>query len=173
MTDINQRNKSLNDLRQEIDKIDRELVELISNRARCAQAVAEVKKNEIKAAASKLTSASTDIVYYRPEREAQVLRKVMAYNEEIDGPLTNEEMARLFREIMSACLALEQPIKVAFLGPEGTFTHQAVGKHFGHSAVPVPMNAIDEVLREVEAGAVHDGVVPVENSTEGVVTHTS
>jgi len=175
MTNNNQRSSSLDDLRQEIDKIDRELVELISNRARCAQAVAEVKKIEVKAAASELTTsavASTDIVYYRPEREAQVLRKVMAYNEAIDGPLTNEEMARLFREIMSACLALEQPIKVAFLGPEGTFTHQAVGKHFGHSAVPVPMNAIDEVFREVEAGAVHYGVVPVENSTEGVVTHT-
>jgi chorismate mutase/prephenate dehydratase len=165
----NQRTKSLDDLRQEIDKIDRELVELISSRARCAQAVAEVKKAELKAAAS---AAATDIVYYRPEREAQVLRKVMVYNEEHGGPLTNEEMARLFREVMSACLALEQPIKVAFLGPEGTFTQQAVSKHFGHSAVPMPMNAIDEVFREVEAGAVQYGVVPVENSTEGVVTHT-
>ena len=173
MTNTNQL-VSLDDLRQEIDKIDRELVALISSRARCAQAVAEVKKTEIKAASElePATTAPSDIVYYRPEREAQVLRKVMAYNEEIGGPLTNEEMARLFREIMSACLALEQPIKVAFLGPEGTFTHQAVGKHFGHSAVPVPMNAIDEVFREVEAGAVHYGVVPVENSTEGVVTHT-
>jgi chorismate mutase/prephenate dehydratase len=173
MTNTNQFG-SLDDLRQEIDKIDRELVALISSRARCAQAVAEVKKNEIKAASEfePTTTTPSDIIYYRPEREAQVLRKVMAYNEEIGGPLTNEEMARLFREIMSACLALEQPIKVAFLGPEGTFTHQAVGKHFGHSAVPVPMNAIDEVFREVEAGAVHYGVVPVENSTEGVVTHT-
>jgi chorismate mutase/prephenate dehydratase len=173
MTNTNQFG-SLDDLRQEIDKIDRELVALISSRARCAQAVAEVKKIEIKAASEfePATTTSSDVVYYRPEREAQVLRKVMAYNEEVGGPLTNEEMARLFREIMSACLALEQPIKVAFLGPEGTFTHQAVGKHFGHSAVPVPMNAIDEVFREVEAGAVHYGVVPVENSTEGVVTHT-
>jgi chorismate mutase/prephenate dehydratase len=173
MTNTNQFG-SLDDLRQEIDKIDRELVALISSRARCAQAVAEVKKIEIKAAGEfePATTTSSDVVYYRPEREAQVLRKVMAYNEEVGGPLTNEEMARLFREIMSACLALEQPIKVAFLGPEGTFTHQAVGKHFGHSAVPVPMNAIDEVFREVEAGAVHYGVVPVENSTEGVVTHT-
>lgn len=168
----NQRTKSLDDLRQEIDKIDLELVELISSRARCAQAVAEVKKTELKTAASDTAAAATDIVYYRPEREAQVLRKVMVYNEEHGGPLTNEEMARLFREVMSACLALEQPIKVAFLGPEGTFTQQAVSKHFGHSAVPMPMNAIDEVFREVEAGAVHYGVVPVENSTEGVVTHT-
>ncbi len=166
MSDNNQSAKSLDDLRDEIDRIDRELVELISSRARCAQTVAEVKKAE------NASESETDIVYYRPEREAQVLRKVMAYNEENGGPLTNEEMARLFREVMSACLALEQPIKVAFLGPEGTFTQQAVSKHFGHSAVPMPMSAIDEVFREVEAGAVHYGVVPVENSTEGVVTHT-
>src|SRR5690625_4429250 len=81
-------------------------------------------------------------------------------------------MARLFRDIMSACLALEQPVKVAFLGPEGTFTQQAALKHFGHSAVALPFSAIDEVFREVEAGAVQYGVVPVENSTEGVVNHT-
>jgi chorismate mutase/prephenate dehydratase len=81
-------------------------------------------------------------------------------------------MARLFREIMSACLALEDPVRVAFLGPEGTFTQQAALKHFGHSAVSVPMSAIDEVFREVTAGAVSYGVVPVENSTEGVISHT-
>jgi len=81
-------------------------------------------------------------------------------------------MARLFREIMSACLALEQPVRVAYLGPEGTFTQQAALKHFGHSAVCVSMSAIDEVFREVAAGAVSYGVVPVENSTEGVVNHT-
>jgi chorismate mutase/prephenate dehydratase len=154
--------KSLSDLRDKIDIIDQQMVELISSRARCAQEVAEIKK----------ANASEDTVYYRPEREAQVLRRIMEINEESNGPLHNEEMARLFREIMSACLALEQPIKVAFLGPEGTFTEQAVNKHFGHSAVPKPMAAIDEVFREVEAGSVNYGVVPVENSTEGVVTHT-
>ena len=88
------------------------------------------------------------------------------------GPLLDEDYARLFREIMSACLALESPTKVAFLGPDGTFTHQAAIKHFGHAADVVSMSAIDEVFREVEAGAVQFGVVPVENSTEGVVTHT-
>lgn len=154
--------KTLNDLRDEIDSIDTQLVELISARARCAQSVAEVKK----------ASNADSTVYYRPEREVQVLKKVMEINQKNGGPLTNEEMARLFREVMSACLALEQPIKVSFLGPEGTFTQQAVTKHFGHSAVPMPMSAIDEVFREVEAGAVNYGVVPVENSTEGVVTHT-
>ena len=149
--------KILTGLRQQIDSIDKQLLELISDRARCAQQVADVKKGE------------GDTTYYRPEREAQVLRSIMECN---SGPLNNEEMARLFREIMSACLALEKPVQVAFLGPEGTFTQEAALKHFGHSAVTVPMNAIDEVFREVAAGAANYGVVPVENSTEGVVNHT-
>jgi len=145
-------------LREQIDQIDIDICQLISARAQCAQEVAEVKK-----------SVDANAVFYRPEREAQVLRKAMDMNK---GPLDDEEMARLFREIMSACLALEQPTKVAFLGPEGTFTQQAALKHFGHSAVALPFSAIDEVFREVEAGAVNYGVVPVENSTEGVVNHT-
>ncbi len=147
-------------LRDRIDDIDRKLGELISARAQCAQEVAEVKKAH---------SGGGEIIYYRPEREANVLRKAMERNQ---GPLSDEEVARLFREIMSACLALEKPIKVAYLGPEGTFTEQATLKHFGHSAVARPMSAIDEVFREVEAGASAYGVVPVENSTEGVVNHT-
>src|SRR5690554_4891332 len=148
-------------LRNEIDAIDDEIGRLISARAKCAQEVAEVKKATL--------PPEAQVLFYRPEREAQVLRKAMERN---TGPLSNEEMARLFREIMSACLALENPIKVAYLGPEGTFTQQAALKHFGHSAVSLPMAAIDEVFREVEAGAVNYGVVPVENSTEGVVNHT-
>ncbi len=153
---------SLLDLRNRIDAIDEQLADLISARALTAQQVGEVKNRE------NPQSAET-ILYYRPEREAQVLRKVMEYNK---GPLSDEEMARLFREIMSACLALEKPITVAYLGPEGTYTQEAALKHFGHSAVSIPMSAIDEVFREVEAGAVNYGVVPVENSTEGVVNHT-
>lgn len=149
---------NLEALRQRIDALDTDILRLISERAACAQQVAEIK-----------TRNDPNAVFYRPEREAQVLRRIMALN---SGPLDSEEMARLFREIMSACLALEQPIKVAYLGPEGTFTQQAALKHFGHSAVSLPMAAIDEVFREVEAGAVHCGVVPVENSTEGVVNHT-
>lgn len=149
------------ELRNKIDAIDESIGRLISERAACAQEVAEVKK-------AGLTSDSA-IAFYRPEREAQVLRKAMERNR---GPLSDEEMARLFREIMSACLALENPIKVAYLGPEGTFTQQAALKHFGHSAIAVPFSAIDDVFREVEAGAVNYGVVPVENSTEGVVNHT-
>lgn len=150
--------EKLNLLRKQIDGLDHKILELISERARCAQEVAQVKME-----------VDPSAVFYRPEREAQVLRKIMAEN---SGPLNDEEMARLFREIMSACLALEEPVKVAFLGPEGTFTQQAALKHFGHSAVTVPMSAIDDVFREVAAGAVSYGVVPVENSTEGVVSHT-
>ncbi|MFP5429908.1 MAG: prephenate dehydratase [Gammaproteobacteria bacterium] len=151
---------TLDDVRQKIDALDTQIQSLISERARCAQLVAEVKKAEDPNAT----------VFYRPEREAQVLQRVMARNE---GPLHPEEMARLFREIMSACLALEHPMRIAFLGPNGTFTQTAALKHFGHSVETVPIASIDEVFREVEAGAVNYGVVPVENSTEGVVTHTA
>src|SRR5690606_34516802 len=107
--------------------------------------------------------------YYRPEREAQVLRAVVERN---DGPLRDEEIVRVFRELMSACLALEEPLKVAYLGPEGTFTQTAVFKHFGHSVRAVSVPTIDEVFHEVESGAADFGVVPVENSTEGSVNHT-
>ncbi|GAA4652484.1 prephenate dehydratase [Kistimonas scapharcae] len=151
--------KDLKGLRDKIDSIDGKILELISARAAVAQEVARVKE----------AAGATDAFFYRPEREAQVLRRIMSRN---DGPLDDEEMARLFREIMSACLALEEPVRVAYLGPEGTFTQQAALKHFGHSAVSVPMAAIDEVFREVESGAVNYGVVPVENSSEGVVSHT-
>lgn len=150
----------LAELRDKIDGIDRELGELISARAQCALDVASVKAK---------FSDTTLSTFYRPEREAQVLRKAMDRN---NGPLKDEEIGRLFREIMSACLALENPIQVAYLGPEGTYTQEAALKHFGDSAVTVSMSAIDAVFREVASGAVNYGVVPVENSTEGVVTHT-
>ena len=161
MTDkTSQETVDLGYLRNEIDRIDNEIQELINSRAQCAQKVAEVKKQSGKA---------EDIQYYRPEREAQVLRKVMDRNK---GPVDDEEMARIFREIMSVCLALEQPMQIAFLGPAGTFTQAAALKHFGHSVQTVPMSSIDEVFREVESGAAHYGVVPVENSTEGMVNST-
>lgn len=148
----------LGELRRRIDQIDQELQALVSERARCAQAVAQVKQQ---------LGLHSD--FYRPEREAQVLRTVQQRNR---GPLSNEEIARLFREIMSACLALEEPLRVAFLGPEGTYTQAASSKHFGRSIINIPMRAIDEVFREVESGSANYGVVPVENSTEGVVNHT-
>ncbi|MCH8545054.1 MAG: prephenate dehydratase [Alcanivorax sp.] len=149
---------TLDQLRQHIDALDDQLQQLLNERARLARQVADVKLVE-----------DGNAVFYRPEREAQILRRVKERN---TGPLDGETVARLFREIMSACLALEQRTKVAFLGPEGTFTQQAALKHFGHAVDTVPMGAIDEVFREVESGAVHYGVVPVENSTEGVVNHT-
>ena len=151
---------SLDSLRVEIDRLDSEIHRLLNSRARCAQQVADVKNAE---------SNGESVVYYRPEREAAVLRRVMARNE---GPLGDETVAGLFREIMSACLALEEPMKVAFLGPIGTFTQAAATKHFGHGVQSVPQATIDEVFREVASGMAHYGVVPVENSTEGIVNTT-
>jgi len=144
-------------IRDRIDALDARLGELISERARMAQQVAVAKGRH----------GPAD--FYRPEREAQVLRGVASRNK---GPLSNEEMVRLFREIMSACLAQEEPLKIGYLGPEGTFSQSAALKHFGQSIHSIPLRAIDEVFREVEAGSADYGVVPVENSTEGVVNHT-
>lgn len=150
--------QELQDIRQKIDEIDRTIQDLLNQRASCAMRVAEIKQ-EIEGSSQ----------FYRPEREAQVLRMVSERNQ---GPLPGEEVARLFREIMSACLALEEPMNIAYLGPEGTFTQAAALKHFGHSVKTTPKTAIDEIFREVESGAANYGVVPVENSTEGIVTHT-
>ena len=150
----------LAELRDRIDSLDQQIMDLISARAQCAQDVAHVKME---------ANPGQDVFFYRPEREAQVLRRIKEAN---PGPLADEEMARLFREIMSACLALEQPMRIAFLGPAGTFTQAAALKHFGHSVISQPMPAIDAVFREVESGAAQYGVVPVENSTEGMINHT-
>lgn len=152
--------KELSQLRDQIDGLDQKIQQLVNDRANCAKQVAEVKQKY---------SQGEKIQFYRPEREAQVLRKVMGRNK---GPIANEDMARLFREIMSMCLALEEPLKVAYLGPQGTFTQAAALKHFGHSVMCESQVSISDVFREVESGSVHYGVVPVENSTEGVVTHT-
>ncbi len=148
----------LTELRNKIDRLDEQLQELINARAAIAQEVARIKQQ-----------SDGETHFYRPAREAEVLNAVQARNK---GPLSDEEIARLFREIMSACLALEQTLKIAFLGPEGTFTQAAALKHFGHSVRTLPMISINEVFREVESGAVSYGVVPVENSTEGVINHT-
>jgi len=145
-------------MRKRIDEVDSTIQGLINERARFAQQVG-ISKGELASA----------VDYYRPEREAEVLRAVRARNE---GPLRDEEMLRLFREIMSACLAQQEPLKVGFLGPEGTFTQSAVLKHFGHSVRALPFGSIDEVFQEVESGAADFGVVPVENSTEGTVNNT-
>ncbi|HHW4672882.1 MAG TPA: prephenate dehydratase [Xylella fastidiosa subsp. pauca] len=149
---------ALADIRTKIDKIDRDIQTLIAERACYAQQVGQAK--------SKLAAAMD---YYRPEREAQVLRMVVERNE---GPLSDEVLVRLFREIMSACLAQQEPLKIGYLGPEGTFSQQAVLKHFGHSVLGEPMASIEEVFQEVEAGHTDFGVVPVENSGHGTIQVT-
>lgn len=157
--------KDLGAIRKQIDAIDSQLQELISARARIAHDVGASKREASAAQAS-------PIEYYRPERESEVLRAVIERNAKNGRPLRDEEMVRLFREIMSACLAQQEPLKIAFLGPEGTFTQQAVLKHFGHSVRALPLPTIAEVFYEVQANHADFGVVPVENSTEGTVNHT-
>ena len=144
--------KALGDVRQQIDAIDEQIQQLITQRATCALEVARVKRAQ----------GEPEQGFFRPEREVEVLRMVKQRNQ---GPLADDDIARLFRELMSVCLALQLPIKVAFLGPQGTFTQAAAHKHFGHSIDTVPLGAIDAIFREVESGEAHFGVVPVENST--------
>jgi len=145
-------------IRQEIDTTDRLIQQLLNKRTAMAQEVAHIKI---------ANGESTD--FYRPDREAKVLRQVMERN---DGPLAAEEMARLFREIMSACLAAEKPLQVAYLGPEGSFTQMAALKQFGGSVQLQAMASIADVFQAVETTKVSYGIVPVENSTEGVISHT-
>lgn len=153
----------LADLRSQIDAVDSQLQELLNQRARLARQVGVSKHRD-----------GHLVDFYRPEREAQVLQQALERNAVArkTGALRDEEVVRLFREIMSACLAQEEPLKVAFLGPEGTFSQTAVHKHFGHSVRALSLVSIDEVFHEVEAGHADFGVVPVENSTEGSVNHT-
>ena len=152
----------LKSIRERIDAIDSQLLDLISERARCAQEVAEVKLE-----ASQSEDASP--IFYRPEREAQVLRAIQERN---PGPLASDYVASIFREIMSSCLALEQPLSVAYLGPEGTYSQAAALKHFGQSAIPMGQASIYKFFRQVEERQCDYGVVPVENSTEGMVGQT-
>ncbi len=155
---MSKKNKLLQ-IREQIDAIDDQLLVLMNARANCAKQVAETKQ----------VSKTDKVVFYRPEREAQILRRMVSQNV---GPLHNEQITRVYREIISSCLSLEQRLKIAFLGPEGTFTQTAVHKHFGHSIDTVPCQTIDLVFREVSAGSANYGIVPIENSTEGVITHT-
>ena len=143
-------------LRTQIDRVDRELLGLLNQRAQLALHVGELKKKE-------------GSVAFRPEREAQVIDGLKQVN---PGPLANDSVAPIWREIMSACRALETPTRVAYLGPSGTFSELAVLGFFGSSIVKVPCANFDEVFHAVSAGSADFGVVPVENSTEGVVTRS-
>jgi chorismate mutase/prephenate dehydratase len=153
---------ALEKLRKRIDSIDEQLLELFNQRASCAVDVAAVKR-----ALSEAEDEGVD--FFRPDREAQVISRLKSINQ---GPLSDDEVGRLIREVMSACLALEQPLKIAYLGPEGTFTQSAALKHFGHSVSTVPMSSIPDVFNSIESGHANYGLVPVENSTEGVISHT-
>lgn len=146
----------LQPLREQIDAIDAQLLELLNHRARIAQEVGHIK-------------AETNAPVFRPEREAQVLRNVAQRN---PGPLDSTDVQTIFREIMSSCRALERRVVVAYLGPAGTFSEQAVYLQFGHAVEGLPCASIDEVFRAAEAGTADFGVVPVENSSEGAVNRT-
>jgi chorismate mutase/prephenate dehydratase len=147
---------TLHSLREQIDTVDRELLALLNRRARIALEVGELKKRE-------------GSPVFRPEREAQVIASLESANA---GPLRDDSVAPIWREIMSACRALETPTRVAYLGPAGTFSEQAALGYFGSSILRVPCASIDEVFRATSAGAADFGVVPVENSTEGVVARS-
>ena len=146
----------LKPLRDQIDAIDAQLLALLNERARVAQKVGHVK-------------AETNAPVFRPEREAQVLARVANAN---SGPLLSSDLQSIFREVMSACRALENRVTVAFLGPVGTYSEQAVWRQFGQAVEALPCVSIDEVFRSVEAGTAGFGVVPVENSTEGTINRT-
>ena len=147
---------ALADLRIKIDAIDQELLVLLNRRARVAEQVGEVKKRD-------------GTPFLRPDRVAKVIEQIQQSNA---GPLKNEHVASVWREIMSACLALESPVRVAYLGPAGTFSEQAALQFFGSSIEHVPCASIDEVFRSAASGSAGYGVVPVENSTEGVVSRS-
>jgi len=150
--------QALKDLRMKIDALDENIQALIATRADLAAEVAKVKKE-----------TNTQSVFYRPEREAQVLSRVIERNKSL---LKDKDVGHIFREIMSACLALEQPLKIAFLGPEGTFTQEAALKHFGHAVSTLDCGNIDEIFHQVETDNAHYGVVPIENSSNGVIGAT-
>jgi chorismate mutase/prephenate dehydratase len=156
MADAAAPDAALASLRAQIDALDRELLGLLNRRAALALSVGELKKKE-------------GSVVFRPEREAQVIDGLKAVNA---GPLKTDSVAPIWREIMSACRALETPTRVAYLGPAGTFSELAALGYFGASIVSVPCASIDEVFRTATAGAADFGVVPVENSTEGVVARS-
>lgn len=148
----------LQTVRDEIDALDQRLVEWLNQRAALAMRAAQAKR-----------VLGHEPPFYRPEREVWILERVRELNQ---GPLTDAQLVRLFQEIMSACMAREQPLSIACLGPAGTFTQMAAAKHFGQAAGLAFFTTIDQVFREVEAGACCYGVVPVENSIEGAVNQT-
>ena len=158
---MNTDNENLKPLRDQIDRIDSELLRLLNERAGCAIEIGRIKSEQ--------SGHQGETTFYRPERVAQVLDRL---KEENSGPLASEDLSVIFREVMSCCLSLEQVVKVSYLGPRGTFSEAAALKQFGQSVDALPFQSIDEVFRAVESCSVDFGVVPVENSTEGMVNLT-
>jgi chorismate mutase/prephenate dehydratase len=148
----------LSDYRKEIDRIDDEILRLLNERSKSVVEIGKLKKQQ-DAGANLHTSA----------REAAIIERLVAQN---TGPFPSDAIRPVYREIMSASLSLEGPQKVAYLGPRATFTHMACTQKFGSSAQYVPVNSIKDVFSEVERGRANFGVVPIENTTEGVVNHT-
>ena len=146
----------LQELRAEIDALDDRILDLLNRRARAALEVGRIK-------------AERGLEYYVPEREVEILRRLTSSN---PGPFPNEGLRAIYREVISASLALEKPLSVAFLGPRATFTHQACLKHFGESAQYVAQINLSEVFEAVERNIADFGVVPIENSSEGIVSNT-
>jgi len=146
--------KKIDKLRKNIDEIDKRLLELISNRGMYAKEIGLLKD---------------DGIVYKPEREAQVISKLIKENK---GPLSNDSVTNIYKSIISNCRALEKKLTISFLGPSGTFSEEATIKHFGENVKSIPTNSIDEVFNNVQSSKVHYGVVPIENSTEGGISRT-
>jgi chorismate mutase / prephenate dehydratase len=151
--------KTLQELRESIDALDTQILSLLSDRAQCAHEVGELKKREGSAV-------------FRPDREAQVINKLQSLNERTNGLLKPHSIGNIWREVMSACRALEAPQRIAYLGPAGTFSQQAALAFFGTSVTEVACPSIDEVFRATASGTADFGVVPIENSTEGVIARS-
>lgn len=146
----------LADLRRTIDQLDDQILDLLNRRAEVVLQVAQEKREK-------------EMDFHVPQREEKIRRRLCDHNQ---GPLPESAVYAIYREVLSACLALEQPLKVAYLGPPATFTHIASMKKFGRSALFLPLKGIGDIFIEVEKGNARYGVVPVENSTEGMVNHT-
>jgi len=151
--------KTLQELRESIDALDTQILSLLNDRAQCAHEVGELKKREGSAV-------------FRPDREAQVINKLRSLNERTNGLLKPHSIGNIWREVMSACRALEAPQRIAYLGPAGTFSQQAALAFFGTSVTEVACPSIDEVFRATASGTADFGVVPIENSTEGVIARS-
>ncbi len=149
-------NSGLDTLRNKIDAIDTELLQLLNKRANAAIEIAKIKRKE-------------NLKFHSPEREKAIIKRITGLNK---GPFPNDALKVILREIISASLSLEEPLKVAYFGPEGTFTHLAALRHFGSSAHYIPVESIKAVFDSVEGGKADYGLVPIENSNEGVVSYT-